>query len=236
MTAKTPRIYALPLLPKLFTGTGLAFAAVLGVLPLINADADVQPFLFHASILALVLQGLGLLVGLALGGRGVCGWRVMRVGRWGGLALTVGLFWSQGWGAGTVPLLSAGLVLAFLLSAWSGALSELALGVTVAVVAFGIGHPLILPSLVALALGLNTLINVVRGGVWLLLNIEGSPKDIAIVAAVGGFFAPTVMLLGGTLGHDSALLSSAVITQFLGYLAARWVSRTLSAQAGARHA
>ena len=220
--ARTPLA---PVILSLLIGGGQALAAILALLPLLVSDADIPRFLVRAMIPALVLQVLGLGLG-ALLGLGRCPW--VRVLRLTVLGLSVAVFWCYGWGPGVPLWLAAALVLAFILSACSGALAETVLGVTFATTCFGIGHPLMLVDLVPVALALTWALALIRLVLWLALGLTGHTKDIAIVAFVLGTLAPTIMLLGGWLGHDTALISSAFITQFMGFVAARWVARAAS--------
>ncbi len=210
---------------SLLAGAGQALAVILAVLPLILPDADAVRFLSHASIAAIVLQTLALILSFVLRQPRcpwVVGWRIIV------LALSVGLAWSTGWGPGSSTLIGGLLVVSFVPAAGIGFLTSLVMGLTFAVACFGIGHPLMIPVLVPAALIGTWILTFVRALIWWAMGVSGHPRDIAVVALVGGAFAPTVMLLGGWLGHDTALLTAGFITQFIGFTAARWVARAVN--------
>ena len=227
-----PRTPLAPVILSLLVGAGQALAVILALLPVLVPDADVVRFLFHAFIAALTLQIIGM--GLSAAFRtGRCPW--VLAWRLIVLALSFGAFWSYGWGPGTEAILGFALAIAFVLSAGKGMISEAIIGLTFAVAAFGVGHPLLLVDLVPVALILTWVIALIRLLLWWGVGLSGHPKDMAIVALVTGLFAPTVMLLGGYLGHDTAFLTSAFVTQFIGFVAARWVSRAVTTSSGHCH-
>ena len=214
-----------PAILSLLIGSAQALAAILALLPVLVPDADVTRFLFHAFVPSIILQIIGLGISALLGlGRcpWVLSWRVIV------LLLSIGGFWSYGWGPGTSVWLGSALGFSFVISAFRGVISEFVLGLTFAVACFGIGHPLLLVDLVPFALLSTWVLAIIRLLLWWRLGVHGHPKDIAVVSLVTGLFAPTVMLLGGYLGHDTALLSSAFFTQIIGFVAARWVARAVT--------
>lgn len=215
-----------PVILSLLIGAGQALAVLLALLPILVPDADVPRFLFKAAIASLVAQVLGLGLGV-LFGTGRCTW--LWVTRWLMVILTAALLWTYGWGPDSSTFLAVGLGIVFLLSACTRTITDLVLGLTFSVACFGVGHPLMLVDLVPAALGATWVLFIIRIILWLSVGLTGHTKDMSIVALVAGLFAPTVMLLGGWLGHDTALLTSAFITQFIGFSAARWVSRSITA-------
>jgi hypothetical protein len=211
---------------SLLIGAGQALAVILAVLPLVMPDANVPRFLFHSSIPAIVIQVFGIVLSLILG-HPRCpwqlGWRIAT------LVLSVGLLWTMGWGEGASVLLAIALTLAFVFSSGSGVLSTFAVGISFTASCAAVAHPLLIQTLIPSALIAIWLLTAVRGVLWLMIGIDGHVRDIAVVALVGGTFAPTVMFLGGWLGHDNALLTAGLITQIIGFTAARWVARSLTA-------
>ena len=202
-------------------GVGQSAAALLALLPFVMDDAGVPRFISHAAMAALSFQAVGMIAAFAVKAPApfsVWGARTFS------LALTAGLIWLAGWQAEFSLVLGFGLLAAHFGASRFGILAETVVAVSLITAAAGIAHPLLIYTLVPLTLGSAVAMTLIRLGLWSSPGFGPPRQDLAILSVVTGLFAPAIMLLGGWLGHDNALLSSAVVTQFVGLVTARWVS------------
>lgn len=212
------------LITSALIGVGQSVAAILALLPFVLDDAAVPRFIAHVAVAGLVFQVLGCLAAVAVKAPACApGWIVRGLG----VALTAALIWLAGWHESfSLPLGLALLAVHVVTSRW-GFVYETVVGLTLVAAASGIAHPLLVHLLVPLALILALAVTLGRVALWSLPAFGAPRRDLATLSVVAGLFAPVVMMVGGWLGHDNALLFSAVLTQFVGLATARRVSYDL---------